>query len=187
MQVETRRIRDGLLVTLGAALMIVILLIVQSFVGSGLLSTKTATVTVTTSDAFERVASAYATHLASLNSRNIPAVASGYQRNATVEWVGVGPGLTGTYSGMPNIEILWGSFIGKFVNFSVSNEYQSIGVDGNVSMVNSTFDFHAYSSILGGVNGAVIAQDTYEHTGSSLLIAREVWNFTQFNEQFPVG
>jgi hypothetical protein len=182
----TRRGRDGLLVSLGAALVLIVLLVVQSLIGSGLLSTKTVTVTLTTSNAYEQVASAYASHVAELDSINIPALASGYQRNATVEWVGMVPGMVGTYSSEPNIEILWGSFLGKFINFSVSKEHQSIGVEGNVSVVNSTFDFRAYSSIVGNVNGSVIAQDVYGHVGSSWLISRETWNFTQFDEQFFV-
>jgi hypothetical protein len=167
--------------------MLIVLLVTQSLVGSGLFSTRTVSMTVTTSDAYEQVASAYAGHIAQLSSRDIPALAKGYQSNATIEWVGAVPGMTGNYSGAPNIEILWGSFIGKFINFSLSNEYQSIGVEGNGSVVNSTFDFRAYSSVVGNVHGTVIAQDAYEHAGVSWLIARETWNVTQFSEQFPVG
>lgn len=172
---------------MGGALTVIVLLVAQSFVGNGLLTTKTVTLTVTAPAPYEQVAIAYDTHLANLNSRNIPALTSEYQRNGTIEWVGVVAGLAGNYSGETNIEILWGSFVGKFINFSLSDEYQSIGVEGNVSVVNSTFDLHAYSSIVGNVNGAVISKDTYEHIGSSWLIGRETWNFTQFNEQFPVG
>ena len=176
-----------MLVALGAAIMFAVLLVVQSLVGSGLLSTKTTTTTVTTSDAYEQVARAYASHVGQLNPRTIQALARGYQSNATVEWVGAVAGMVGTYSGEPNIEILWGSFIGKFINFSLSNEYQSIGVEGTVSVVNSTFDFHGYSSVVGNVNGSVIAQDVFRHANSTWLIAKETWNFTQFNEQLFVG
>jgi hypothetical protein len=183
---ESRRTRDGILAASGAALMLALLLVVQSFVGSGLLSTKTATLTVTTSDAYEQVQNAYASHMTVLSTRNPSAVVSGYESNATVEWTGVVAGLTGNYSGAADIKILLGSFIGKFLNFSLSNEYQSVGVKGNVSVINSTFNFQGYSSVVGQVNGTIAAQDVYEHVGSSWLIARETWNFAQFNEQFPV-
>ncbi len=43
----SRWARDGALVTLGAALMLVVLLVLQSLVGSGLLSAKTLTSTIT--------------------------------------------------------------------------------------------------------------------------------------------
>jgi hypothetical protein len=183
---ESRRARDGILVASGAALMLAVLLVVQSFVGSGLLSTKTATVTVRTSDAYEQVQNAYASHMMELSTRNPSAAVSGYESNATVEWTGVVLGLTGSYSGAANIKILLGSFTGKLLNFSLSNEYQSIGVKDNVSVVNSTFNFQGYSTIVGKVNGTVLAQDTYEHVGNSWLIAHEMWNFTQYHEQFYV-
>jgi len=171
----------------GGAVMLVVLLVLQSLLGSGLFSTKTVTVTVTTSDSYEQVASAYASHLAQLSAGNISAVASGYESNATVEWTGAAAGaLTGNYSGAGNIKILLGSFTGKLFNFSLSNEYQSVGVKGNVPVVNSTFNFQGYSAIEGKVNGTVLAQDTYEHVGNSWLIAHEMWNFTQYYVQFYV-
>ena len=168
----------------GAAVMLVTLLVLQSLLGSGLLNTKT--VSVTTSDPYEQVASAYASHLAQYRAGNMSAVASGYESNATVEWTGVVAGLTGNYSGAGNIKILWGSFTGKLLNFSLSNEYQSVGVTGGVPVVNSTFNFQGYSTIEGEVNGTVLAQDTYVHVGNSWLIAYEVWNFTQYYVQFYV-
>ena len=186
-ETESRRTRDGILAASGAALMLAVLLVVQSFVGSGLFSTKTVTVTLTTSDAYEQVADAYASHLEQLSARNIPAAVSGYESNATVEWTGVVAGMNGNYSGAANIEILLGGdFFGKLINSSLSNEYQSVGVNGKVPVVNSTFNFQGYSSVEGNVNGTIVAQDTYEHVGNSWLIAHEVWNFTQYYAQFYV-
>jgi ketosteroid isomerase-like protein len=181
----SRRTREGILVASGAAVLLVALLVLQSILGSGLFSTKTVTVTLTASDPYEQVASAYATHLEQLRARNISAIPSGYKSNATVEWTGVDPGMNGNYSGAGNIKILWGSFIGKFTNFSLSNEYQSIQVDGDFSVVNSTFDFRGYDSAVGMLNGSVVAQDVYENAGGSWLIVRETWNFIQFNGQIP--
>src|ERR1700730_12006828 len=187
-RVETRRSEGGLIVVLGAAVVLIVLLVLQSFLGSGLFSTRTVTVTVTTSDAYEQVAYAYSSHLTQLSTRNIPALMSGYESNATVELTGAASaGMQGNYSGSANIKILLGSFTGKFINFSLSNEYQSVDVKGNVSVVNSTFNFQGYNAVVGNVNGMIVAQDMYERVGgSSWLIAREVWNFTQFNEQFFV-
>jgi hypothetical protein len=185
----SRRTREGALFASGAAAMFVVLLVLQSLLGSGLLSTKTVTVTVTTTtDPDEQVASEYASHLAQLTAGNISALASGYENNATVVWTGggaAGSGLDGTYSGATNIGILLGSFVGKLLNFSLSNEYQSIGAKGN-AWVNSTFSFQGYQAEEGKVNGTVLAQDTYEHVGNSWLIAYEMWNFTQFQGEFGI-
>jgi hypothetical protein len=54
--------------------MLIILLVLQSLIGSGLFSTRTVTVAVTTSDAYEQVSDAYAYHLMELNARNISAL-----------------------------------------------------------------------------------------------------------------
>jgi hypothetical protein len=179
----------ALLVGAGAAIMLIVLLVVQSLIGGGLFSTRTVTVTVTSSDAYEQVSDAFAYHLMQLNDRNISAVAGEYQSNATAEWTGVNPGLNGNYSGAGNIKILWGSFIGKFnSNFSLSNEYQSVGeVKGsNAWMVNSTFNFDGYDAAVGNVSGTVVAQDLYGHVGDTWLIAREIWNFTRYDVP-PLG
>jgi hypothetical protein len=180
----TQSSHAGLLVGAGAAIMLIVLLVLQSLIGSGLFSTRTVTVTATNSDAYEQVSEAYANHLMELKARNINGLPGEYETNATVEWKGVAPELNGNYSGAADVKILWGSFIGKFnSNFSLSNEYQSIGeVKGsNAWMVNSTFNFHGYDVAIGDVNGTVVAQDFYAQASDTWLIAREIWNFTQFN------
>lgn len=183
----SRRTRDGILVASGAALMLVVLLVLQLLVGSGPPSTKTVTATVTTSNPNEQVADAYANHLLLLpfSSHYASALVSEYEENATIEWTGIEAAGTGNISGSNNIGIALGSFIGKFINFSISAKSQSIEAKGNVSVVNSTLDFQGHSSVVGQVNGMIVAQDVYEHIGSSWLITRETWNFAQFNEQFP--
>jgi hypothetical protein len=168
--------------------MLAVLLVVQSSVGSGLLSFKTVTTTVTTSNPNNQVADAYADHLLllSVSGRYASPLASEYEANATLELTGIDLAGTGNFSGSNNISIVLGSFIGKFINFSASAESQSIEAEGNVAVVNSTLGFRAYSSVVGQLNGTIIAQDVYEHAGgSSWLISRETWNFTQFKEQFP--
>jgi hypothetical protein len=161
-------------------------------------STTTATFTGTYDATYQQVADAYATHLTQLKERDVIALSSDYESNATIEWTGDASGLTGTYSGVSNIRLLWASTIGKSINFSVSDEHQSMAVDkGDAYMVNSTFDFQWWTyycgigaavTSLGSMNGSVVAQDIYEHVSnnnnsSSWFIARETWNFTQFNVQ----
>lgn len=187
-ETTSRRAREGILVASGAAVMLVVLLVLQLLLGSGLLSTKTVTATVTTSNPNEQVANAYADHLLLLpfSGHYASALASEYEANATIEWIGIETTGAGNFSGSDNIGIALGSFIGKFINFSMSAESQSIEAKGNVSVVNSMLGFRGYSSVVGQVSGLIVAQDVYERASSSWLIARETWNFTQFNEQFPV-
>jgi hypothetical protein len=71
--------------------------------------------------------------------------------DGTVRWVGDVPGLFGNYSAALEIKILWGSFVGKFTNFSLSNEYQSIMVEGKDSarQLDVRLDFRGYNVLPG--------------------------------------
>jgi hypothetical protein len=178
----TRSVHAGLLLGAGAAITLIVLLVLQSLIGSGLFTTRTVT-DFTTSDAYEQVSDANAYRLMELNARNMSAVAAEYESNATVEWVGP-VDVAGNYSGSKDISIMLASFIGKFnSNFSPSNEYQSVGeVRGsNAWMVDSTFNIHGFDAAVGNVSGTVVAKDLYAHTNDTWLIAREIWNFTRFD------
>ena len=179
----------GAFIGIGAGLTLIILLVLQSLTGSGLLSTRVVTTTTTAAvstvpDAYQQVASGYANHLLLLDSRNMTALAGGYDRNATIEWTGVAAGLTGSYVGLADIRILLTSFVGKFNDLSLSNESQTIGGRGDYWVVNSSFNLYGHSSIIGNFNGTVVAQDSYVHTGNSWSIAHETWNFTKYNVQY---
>lgn len=193
------RERDGIMIGIGAALALAVLIVLQSFIGSGLFGVRTVTIVTTSNDyKFEYVSNSYANHLTQLTTRSISAVVSGYESNATVEWTGLtpgktgnSPGIAGNYSGSASIAILTGEFIGRLANFSLSNENEVLGAGNNGSVVvNSTLDFRGYDPVGGKISGTIIAQDVYEQVGNSSssvwLIARETWNFTQFQGQFPL-
>ncbi len=160
-----RREREGLLVGVGAAITLIVLIALQSFLGSGLLSTRTVTSTTTAAastipDAYQQVASQYTNHLLHLDSRNVSALLSDYESNATVEWRGAIIGQTGNYTGSSNIDILLRStFAGKLDSLYLSNERQTIGPKGGYWIVNSTFDFRGHNPIVGVTNGTIVAQD----------------------------
>jgi hypothetical protein len=106
MRTASTRERDGVLVGAGAGLTLIVLLILQSSIGSGLLSARTVTSTTTITststvpDAYDRVASSYLNYVSMLNTGNVIALASGYESNATVAFMGVGPpGLVGNTQG----------------------------------------------------------------------------------------
>jgi hypothetical protein len=197
------RERDGLLVGAGAAVALVVLLVLQSSLGSGLLSVRTVT---TAPYGYEQVAGAYSSHLVDLDSKNITALVEGYERNATVEWVqplsnegNYRFGLTGNYTGWGELQIVLQAYLVRSLeNFSMSDESQSMSLtnDGSSWLVDSAFHFSAYTSILGDINATVVAQDWYSqaftqpalgtHAAGSWVISREVWNFTSYNVQYRV-
>ncbi len=186
-----QRERGGILVGAGAGLTLIVLLVLQSLIGSGLLSTRTVTETTTAAastvpDAYDQVAGANAIHLLLLDSRNASALLSEYESNATIEWTGVVPAMAGNYSGSNEIGTLLDDFPGVMANLTLSNESQTMsGVRAGYWIVNSTFGWSGYSSRDGFVNGVIDATDSYAQVGNTWLIARETWNSLDFNCQFP--
>ena len=186
-----QREREGILVGAGAGLTLIVLLVLQSLIGSGLLSTRTVTTTTTAAvstvpDAYDQVAGANAIHLLLLDSRNVSALLSEYESNATVEWTGVVPAMARNYSGSNEIGTLLDDFPGVMANLTLSNESQTIlGVRAGYWVINSTFSWSGYSSRDGFVSGMIDATDSYSQVGNTWLIARETWNSLYFNCQFP--
>lgn len=195
------REHDALLISAGAAVTLIILLVLQSSLGSGLLSFRTVTMEPI---GYAQVAGAYSSHLVNLDSRNITALVEGYERNATVEWTQsqsngsnyrLGP--IGNYTGWGEIQILLQNQFGRVTkNFSISDESQSISPDGSTWLVDSAFHVNAYNPVLGNINATVVAQDWYTQVfkqpalgvspAGSWLISREIWNYTSFIVQSPI-
>ena len=194
MQPTSTRERDGVLVGAGAGLILIVLLVLQSFIGSGLLSTRTvtSTTTVTTTStamgAYEQVAGAYENYLSMLNSSEASALQSDYERNATVVWTGASPGLAGTYTGSSNIEILLSQFLAAVApKLAITNETHTIDPEGSTWIVDSRFDFAGNSTIVGTVSGIIAANCSYTDNDNSWLISRQVWNFLEYDTQYPPG
>jgi hypothetical protein len=191
MRATSTRERDGILVGAGAGLTLIVLLVLQSFIGSGLLSTRTVTSTATVmalpTEDYSQVASAYTNHLFTLNSMNMSALLGEYESNATIEWRGQLTGLAGNYTGSNNISRLLGVFPGRMVNLTLTNQNQPIvvGVQLNYLVVSSTFDFYGFDSFDGNINGIITAQDSYTSVSNTWLIARETWTWISFFCEFP--
>jgi hypothetical protein len=182
----------GIFVGVGAGTMLIVLLLSQSFIGSGLFSTKTvtttATVTVSTIPiAYEQVASAYANRFLLYEAKNVSALLNGYESNATVQWTGQAQPVAGNHTGSNEISTLLGIFPGQMENLTVTIDDQSpVVLKGDYLVIDSTFDFAGYSTVDGNIRGTIAAQDSYAHVGSSWLIARETWNILRFSGcEFP--
>lgn len=154
------------------------------------ISTSVSTTGVTVSvvpGAYNQIASSYTNHLLLLDSKNVSALMTGYESNATLEWSGVSGGCDGNYTGSGDI----GGLLGMLVPASyllVSNETQSIMPEGSHWVVASEFDLTGYRSVSGPFEGTfqgtIAAHDSYVHVGSAWLIASETWNFTYLASSF---
>jgi hypothetical protein len=180
-----RRARDGLFLAVGAALMLIVLLVLQSFIGSGLFSTRTVTATATPPDAYAQVAASYANHLLLLDARNVAAVTAGYEDNVTLRWLWRSYGCNGTYTGSTQVATLLGPMLNDQQYFLISNESQVITPLGRQWIVQSEFDFAGNSTVSHSANppfggsyyGMLVAQDNYVLVGGTWLIASETWEF----------
>ncbi len=152
------------------------------------------TQTKTTTQGYDQVASAYANQLLLLDARNISALVSEFESNATVEWKGYanglqaghGPGvnrdLAGNYTGSKEISALLGAFLTNANYLLVSNETQTIGAKGSHWVVSSTFHFAGDSNSVGTFKGTIAARESYVRVGNTWLISNEVWDFTYYEE-----
>lgn len=161
MQGMNARGREGIFIGVGAGVMLIVLLVLQSFIGSGLFSTRTVTATTTVTDssaqsAYEQVASAYASRFLLYDARNVSALLNGYESNATVELTGLASGLAGNYTGSDAISPLLAFFPGKMVNLTVTIDSQTpVVLKGEYLVINSTFDFAGYSTVDGKISGTI--------------------------------
>jgi hypothetical protein len=206
---------------IGAIAMLVAILILQSALGLGVspnrtltntttttvVSTTTTTVTsmsttaatssanstaTNTSAAYKQVASAFASHTALLNSRNISGLEAEYWIDSSINW-------TGVYSpesdfGPYQIESNLQAFFGQFDNFTISNETYTISPsnesstfapEGSYWVVNSSFVFAGYGDGAGKINGSILAQDTYVSIDGAWTISGETWDWLSFHTQYP--
>jgi hypothetical protein len=151
----------------GTGLTLIVLLVLESFIGNGLFSTKTITVTATTTVTdstaqigYEQVANAYADRFLLFDTRNVSALLNEYESNATVELTGIGG--SRNFTGSSSIAQFLATFPGKMKNLTVTVETQTPAVvsKGDYYVINSTFEFAGCSTLDGNISGKIAAQDS---------------------------
>ncbi len=107
----------------------------------------------------EMVNSSFENHLLSVGSRNVTALLSEYEHNATIDWTGEAAGLLNSPNGPAAITYQWKFFFGAMTQFVIGNETQTIlpTWNGSVVTVDSTFDFAGHSNAYGEFSGTVHA------------------------------
>ena len=128
------------------------------------------------------------TWLADFNDRDVTALGNNYAQDSVVVWTGNAPGLVGTYNGVGNVRILFGSSIGKTtsLNASIAN-YQEKDTNPSNANVTLTLSMAGNSSVVGKLGITVAANQVWNYIGGQWQIVKETWNYVTFNEQFPVS
>jgi len=188
----------GIFLGVGAALAILVLLVLQTAGSGGLFGTMTETVTVPSIS--DQVSGIYANHLSLFSSKNVSAIVSQYEDNATIQYEGVdnGMGLAGNYTGTAHIHQLIFVLEGRSIFYFIANESQptiqvvttSSGNPFASVVVNSTFGFGGESSVIGNFNGTISARTMFVRGGpndTSWLISEETWNFLGYWVQYPIS
>jgi hypothetical protein len=129
--------------------------------------------------------------VADFNSRDVTSLTNFYAQDALVTWKGggsAGAGLDGAYNGLTNIKILYGSSIGKttYLNASIANYVETPVNPSNVA-VTLTLTMAGNSSVVGALTITVAANQQWNYIGGQWQIVNETWNYTTFNEQYPVS
>jgi hypothetical protein len=106
---------------------------------------------------------------------------------STITWTGDIPGIAGTYEGRGNIEILYGSTIGKYtaLGASISN-YNEEAASPSVENVTFFLAMMGNSSVEGAVKIAANVTQSWNYTGGQWQVLQESWNYTTYDIQFPV-
>lgn len=126
--------------------------------------------------------------VADFNSRDVTGLGNFYAQDTVVTWTGNAPGLTGTYNGVGNVRILFGSSIGKTTSLvaSISN-YAEKDVNPSNANVSLTLTMNGNSSVVGALGITINANQEWNYIAGSWQIVKETWNYVTFNEQFPVS
>ncbi len=126
--------------------------------------------------------------VADFNSRDVTGLGNFYSTGAAVSWTGQASGLAGTYNGVGNVRILYGSSIGKTTSLvaNISN-YKETQINPSNYNVSLTLTMNGNSSVVGKLSITINANQQWNYIGGQWQIVKETWNYVTFNEQFPVA
>jgi hypothetical protein len=126
--------------------------------------------------------------LADFNNRDVNAIMNLYDFSAEVVWDGNSQGLQGAYAGSGNIQILYGTTIGKTTELkaTVKNYTEAVFSPTNVN-VTIGLGLRGNSTTLGLFNGTIHVVQHWVYSGSQWVIVGEHWNYNTFYVQFPAS
>ena len=121
------------------------------------------------------------------NSRDVTGLGTFYATDAAVTWNGA-PGLTGTYDGIGNVRILYGSSIGKTTSLTANlTNYNDMQISPGNSNVSLTLTMNGHSTVVGNLSISVDANQQWNYVGGQWQIVKETWNYVKFYESTPVS
>ncbi len=124
--------------------------------------------------------------LKAFNSRDVEGLLNFYGFSSDVIWSGNTAGLQGGYAGAGSIRILYGSTIGKTTQLlATSSNYTEKTLSPVNTNVTMTLRLNGNSSVLGTLNGTIVATQDWFFTSGQWQIVKENWNYKTFIVQYP--
>jgi len=126
--------------------------------------------------------------LKAFNGRDVEGLLNFYGFSSDVIWTGNTAGLQGGYAGAGSIRILYGSTIGKTTQLlATSSNYTEKTLSPVNTNVTMTLRLNGNSSVLGTLNGTIVATQDWFFTSGQWQIVKENWDYKTFNVQYPAS
>ncbi len=126
--------------------------------------------------------------LKAFNRRDVEGLLNFYGFSSDVIWTGNTAGLQGGYAGAGSIRILYGSTIGKTTKLlATSSNYTEKTLSPVNTNITMALRLDGNSSVLGTLNGTIIATQDWFFTSGQWQIVKENWDYKTFNVQYPAS
>jgi hypothetical protein len=126
--------------------------------------------------------------LKAFNSRDVEGLLNFYGFSSDLIWSGNTEGLQGGYAGAGSIRILYGSTIGKTTQLlATSSNYTEKTLSPVNTNVTMTLRLNGNSSVLGKLNGTIVATQDWFFTSGQWQIVKENWDYKTFNVEYPTS
>ena len=116
-------------------------------------------------------------------NRNVDGLATFYTRSSVVRWSGNTGGISGLYTGTPDIKLIYATTVAKTTHIALNFSRYAEEVF-SPTHINATFHLHMIansSAGLGRINATIDVSQEWTWGGATWHISRENWAYTQFD------
>jgi hypothetical protein len=116
-------------------------------------------------------------------NRNVDGLTTFYTQSSVVKWSGNTGGISGLYTGTPDIKLIYATTVAKTTHIAVNSSKYTEQVF-SPTHVNATFHLHMLansSAGLGTINATIDVSQEWSWGGVAWHISRENWAYTQFD------
>jgi hypothetical protein len=116
-------------------------------------------------------------------NRNVDGLTTFYTQSSVVRWSGNTGGISGLYTGTPDIKLIYATTVAKTTHIALNSSKYAEEVF-SPTHINATFHLHMIansSAGLGTINATIDVSQEWSWGGAGWHISRENWAYTQFD------